>query len=40
MAPLRRRTAFFSNNAHPTARNDRTVRMSTDPAPPGCVKGV
>ncbi len=28
--PLRTRTALFSNNAHPTARNDLTVRMSTD----------
>ncbi|WP_229402150.1 exo-alpha-sialidase [Micromonospora okii] len=29
-APLRTRTALFSNNAHPTARNDLTVRLSTD----------
>ncbi|MFI7516723.1 exo-alpha-sialidase [Micromonospora echinofusca] len=29
-APARTRTALFSNNAHPTARNDLTVRLSTD----------
>ncbi|MEV4467240.1 exo-alpha-sialidase [Micromonospora echinofusca] len=29
-APVRTRTALFSNNAHPTARNDLTVRLSTD----------
>ncbi|MET8307199.1 exo-alpha-sialidase [Micromonospora sp. NPDC005173] len=29
-APIRTRTALFSNNAHPTARNDLTVRLSTD----------
>ncbi|MCT2279006.1 glycoside hydrolase, partial [Micromonospora chalcea] len=27
---MRTRTALFSNNAHPTARNDLTVRLSTD----------
>ncbi|MET8231240.1 exo-alpha-sialidase [Micromonospora sp. NPDC005298] len=29
-APVRTRTALFSNNAAPTARNDLTVRLSTD----------
>lgn len=29
-APVRTRTALFSNNAHPTARNDLTVRLFTD----------
>lgn len=29
-APIRTRTALFSNNAHPTTRNDLTVRLSTD----------
>ncbi|MFG1779672.1 exo-alpha-sialidase [Micromonospora sp. NPDC049048] len=29
-APVRTRTALFSNNAHPSARNDLTVRLSTD----------
>ncbi|MFG1761461.1 exo-alpha-sialidase [Micromonospora echinofusca] len=29
-APVRTRTALFSNNAHPTVRNDLTVRLSTD----------
>ncbi|GAA4605921.1 sialidase-1 [Actinoplanes octamycinicus] len=29
-APIRTRTALFSNNAHPSARNDLTVRLSAD----------
>ncbi|MFG3704665.1 exo-alpha-sialidase [Micromonospora sp. NPDC047670] len=29
-APVRTRTALFSNNAHPTARENLTVRLSTD----------
>ncbi|MFE3450779.1 exo-alpha-sialidase [Nonomuraea sp. NPDC059194] len=29
-APTRTSTVLFSNNAHPTARNDLTVRLSTD----------